>query len=213
MKDNKKKILILGCGGHARVITDSIIETGVYELVGYVDNKEAGQVYREYSVIGTDSNLGELYDQGITCAAMGIGFIGKSVLREKLYEKLKSIGFEIPAIIDSTAIVAADVLVGEGSYIGKRTVVNSNAVIGDMCIINTGSIVEHDSKIHEFSHIAIGASIGGGVTVERASLIGAGAVILPGVNVGENVIIGAGAVVNKDVENGVTVVGVPGRKV
>ena len=55
-------------------------------------------------------------------------------------------------------------------------------------------------------------NIAGEVKLGEGVMIGAGANVLNGLRVGAFSKVGAGAVVTKDVEEGVTVVGVPARK-
>lgn len=211
MSTNKKRILIMGSGGHARVVADTIEQLGEYEIAGFVDNVHIGRVYKDYDIIGTDDDLKKLYDQGITCAAMGIGYLGEGELRSKLYSQLKTVGFELPAIVDKTAAVADDVEVAEGVYVGKLVVVNSGADLGVMSIVNSGSIVEHDCKLGAFSHVAVGATVCGGASIGEACLIGAGAVVIQEKTVGNNAIIGAGSVVLENVNDYQKVAGVPAR--
>jgi UDP-perosamine 4-acetyltransferase len=173
-----------------------------------VDNGE----YNGIKYIGDDDVLEHYHNaQGIDNAFVCVGFMGESDLRNRLYGKLKEAGFNIPSIIDGTAILAADAALGEGVFIGKGAIVNSASTVGNMAIINTGAIVEHDSCVGAFSHVAIGARLSGDVTVGEHCLIGAGATILQGVRVGNDSIIGAGSVVTKDICNNCTALGVPAR--
>ncbi|MBQ8317747.1 MAG: acetyltransferase [Lachnospiraceae bacterium] len=213
MSIDKKKILILGSGGHAKVVADTIEQAGEYQIAGFVDNINTGHVYLDYSVIGNDDQLKELFDSGITCAAMGIGYLGESNLRQRLYQVLKDIGFEMPAIIDRTAAVAKEVVLAEGAYVGKQAVVNSEASLGIMSIINSSAVVEHNCDIGDFSHVAVGATVCGGTYIGDATLIGAGAVVVQEKHIGNNVIVGAGSVVIDDVKDGQKVVGVPAKSI
>lgn len=213
MSINKKKILILGSGGHAKVVADTIEQSGEYQIAGFVDNVNTGHVYLNYSVIGNDDQLQELYYSGITCAAIGIGYLGDGGLRQRLYQTLKDIGFELPPIIDKTAAIAKEVVLAEGAYVGKLAVVNSEASLGIMSIVNTRAVVEHNCNIGDFSHVAIGATVCGGTYVGDAAFIGAGAVVVQEKHVGNNVIVGAGSVVLKDVKGGEKVVGVPAKSI
>ena len=50
------------------------------------------------------------------------------------------------------------------------------------------------------------------VYIRKNAFVGTGVIILPGVEIGANAVVGAGAVVTKDVSAGITVAGVPARK-
>lgn len=186
-----KDIILVGYGGHAKSISDCIERKNEYRIVGYTDLE---RVESKYRYLGDDGVLRKYYNDGITNAAVCVGYLGKGDLRERLYRTLKMIGFDLPSIIDPSAIVSSSALVGEGTFIGKRVVVNADAIIGKMAIINTGAIVEHECKIGDFTHVAVGAVLCGQVTVGKASLIGANATILQCKEIGDSSIIPAGSV-------------------
>ena len=205
-------IVLIGGGGHCRSVADTVKRTGKYENIYIVDpNLEAGSGICGAKVAGGDEVLPELYEKGITLAHITVGSISSTVLRHKLYEKAKEIGFSFPNIIDPSAIVADDVTYGAGIFVGKHTVVNSDAILDDCCIINTGSIVEHCCRIGSFTHVAVGATVCGDTSIGNDSLVGAGSTVIQGLHIGSNVIVGAGAVVTGDVSDNHRVVGVPAQ--
>lgn len=194
-------IVLLGIGGHAHSIIDSIEENRQYNIIGFLDIAERqNETYRNYKVIGTDDRLQELYDKGVRYAIVSVGYIGNGKIRCKLYERLRMIGYKLPNIIDKSAIIASDVQLGEGIYIGKKAIINANSSIQDMCIVNTGAIVEHDCKVEKYSHIAVGTVLCGNVSIGKECMVGANATIIQGVSVGNHTIIGAGTVVTHDVK-------------
>lgn len=205
-------IVLIGFGGHAKSVADTIETQGKYRIVGFTD-QDLGKTYKNYKTIGTDEALADLFRQGVKNAFITIGYMGDSTLRKRLYLKLKEIGYQVPAIIDDTAVLAEDARIGEGTYIGKRAVVNANAVVGDMCIINTGAVVEHDCRIGSFSHVAVGAVVCGMAQIGQEVLIGANATVLQCVKIGKGAKVGAGTVALKDVPSCETVCGIwKGRK-
>lgn len=195
-------ILLIGFGGHAKSVIDSIEEMGKYHIVGFLETSHRQDVsYRGYEVIGLDEDMGRLYAAGIRQAFITIGFMGNSVLRQKIYGNLKTVGYTLPVIMDEKAVIATDVRLDEGCYVGKNAVINANASVGKMCIINSGAIVEHDCIVGDFTHIAVGAVLCGEVEVSDNSLIGANATVLQGVSIGSNSVVGAGSIIPKGVGN------------
>ena len=152
-------------------------------------------------VLDTDDSLKKYYDSGIGNAFVTIGFMGHGNVRNQLYKQLNDIGYTVPNIIDSTAVVSENAELEDGIFVGKNAVINANAKIERMCIINTGAIVEHDCKIGEFSHIAVGSVVCGGVTVGEQTLIGANATVIQERTIGNCCIIGAGTIISRDVQN------------
>ncbi len=202
MASDMEKIVILGYGGHAKSVIDSIIAGHTYDVAGYTDleNKRSDIV----PYLGTDSCLKQIFLEGVHNAAFGMGFMGKPFTRKKLYEWVKEIGFNLPVILDPSAIVSVDTQIGEGTFVGKRAVVNAGTRIGKMCIINTGAVVEHENTIGDNTHIAVGAVLCGNVRVGENCLIGANSTILQELTIGSNSIIGGGSIVLGNVENNVT---------
>ncbi|MDE6847497.1 MAG: acetyltransferase [Lachnospiraceae bacterium] len=196
-----KQILILGGGGHAASLADILERENKYKIAGFVVNEHMASCNIKYPVIGTDDDLLNLFQRGIKNAVIGVGYLGKSNLREKLYERLKRIGFDLPFICDPSAIVSEHVEIGEGTSIGKGAIINAGADIGKMCIINTGAIIEHDCIVEDFSHISVGSVLCGSVRVGEASFVGANATVIHGTKIGNHCIIGAGAAVRKNVED------------
>ena len=193
-------ILLIGSGGHARSVVDAIEAQKKYRIIGFSDRSgNSSADYRRYGIVCNDEELGSIYEKGVKYAFVTIGFMGNSDVRNRLYKRLKAIGFEIPLIIDPSAVIASDVQIGEGTFVGKRAVINSNAVLGKMCIVNTGAIIEHDCNIGDFTHIAVGAVLCGQCNVGSNSFVGANATIIQSRTVGDGSIIGAGCVIKKNI--------------
>ncbi len=184
-------IVLVGFGGHAKSVADTIERIGLYNIVGYTD---VCQHESKYEYLGTDDCLDELYKSGIRNAFVCLGYMGKGNVREILYKRLKSIGYIVPVIVDPSAIVSKNARIEEGSFVGKGAIVNAEAVIGKMCIINTKSLIEHECVVGDFSHVAVGAVLCGQVKVERNVFVGANATIVQGMNVPEKAFIKAGSI-------------------
>ena len=206
------KIILVGAGGHAKSVVDTLEKAKLFEIVGFVDKEEIGKnIYRAYKIIGHDEELEALYRSGVKHAFVCVGYMGKSSVRAHLYCELKRIGYKLPVIIDDTAIIASDVQTDEGTYIGKGAVLNSAVHIGKMCIINTSAIVEHEAVVGDFSHISVGAVLCGQTEIADNVLVGANSTVIQNIQVGKESIIGAGSVVTKDIGSRAIAVGVPAR--
>lgn len=195
----QNKLVLIGGGGHCKSVLDAIGRKGIYSDIVITDyNIPVGSKVLGYKVVGTDDAFPALFRSGFRHAFITIGSIQDTVIRRKAYDKAKQVGFTFPAIIDSTAVIAASAQIGKGVFIGKNAVVNADAVIEDMAIINTGAIIEHDCHVGEFSHVAVGAVICGGTEIEKDVFIGANATVIQEVKIGMNSIVGAGAVVKRN---------------
>lgn len=187
-----EEIIIVGFGGHAKSLTDSIVRQGKYHVYGYTDVHKSSI---SYNYLGTDDVLQEIYDSGIKNAAIGIGYLGKGRRREEIFDRLKSIGYFLPVIVDPSAIISSSTVLEEGTFIGKNCILNTETYIGKSCIINTGAIVEHETNVSDFSHVSIGTILCGNVSVGRGAFIGANATIIQCRSVEAYSIVPAGATV------------------
>ena len=206
----KKKILLIGAGGHGKVVLDALLSQKEYAIAGIIDVKElVGTKVLSGSVIGTDADLPRFYRSGIKLCFIGVGSIGDPQLRVKLYETAKRAGFSFPNVISPEALVSPHAVLGEGNYVAPGVIINAGARIGNHCIINTGAIVEHDCRIGDFVHLSPGSVLSGVVTVGDYSHIGTGSVVIQNLAIGSKVMVGAGSVVTKDIRNGVKAFGNP----
>ena len=203
----KRKLLLIGGGGHCHSVLDSAIRTGVFDDFGIVDNTDCS--YFGVSVVGTDDDISQLVKNGWTDAFVTVGSIGEPIIRRRLYEMIKKNQLSIPSIIDPTAVIATDVRVGIGTFVGKNTVVNSGSVIGECSIINTGTVIEHDCIIGDFVHVSPGCTVCGQVHIGDDAHVGAGSVVIQQINIDEKVLIGAGSVVVNDIPANVKAYGNP----
>ena len=151
-----KKIGIIGAGGHARVIADALSHSDEYLLTGFFDDSIAvGEVvFGEIKVLGT---LEDFTSKRIQLDACSIG-IGDNGIRRKLVSETTGVSWA--TIIHPKAIIATNVVIGQGAVILAGAVINSNSEIGRHSIINSNVVVDHDCRVGEFSHLAIGTLLG-----------------------------------------------------
>ncbi|MBZ4644152.1 MAG: acetyltransferase [Deferribacteraceae bacterium] len=207
-------VLLLGAGGHAKVIIETIQNYhNEFTIIGITEKDESKkhQKILGIPVIGTDDVLQELYDNGLRKIFISIGMIGNYRPRAYLYNLVKDIGFECINVIHGTSILSKHIVLGQGNAILAGVIINTEVKIGNNCIINTGSIIEHECSIGNNIHIAPGAKICGQVSIDDNCMIGVGANIIQGIHIGQNSIIGAGSVVTTDIPPNSIAVGVPAK--
>lgn len=215
----ENKLLLIGGGGHCHSVIDSVLSAGLYTEIGVVAkdqdnyNELKDDVLLAPYLVGTDESLRKLYESGWNFAFITLGSVGNTKGRRALYKTILELGFEIPIIIDPSAIVSTKATVEKGVFIGKRAVINAGSKVGSCAIINTGTIIEHDCIIGDFVHISPGATLCGQVSIGDDSHIGAGSVVRQCINIGSNSLVGAGSVVVKNVPDNVKAYGNPCRVV
>lgn len=209
----KRKILLIGGGGHAAACLDVIeaekffIPIGVIERKGAMPNSESSC---GLGIIGTDDDLEKFAAAGHSFL-ITIGHAGNPGKRIEIFKRLKRLSAHLPVIISGHAVVGTNTSLGEGSIVMHRAVVNRYARVGANCIVNTGVIIEHNCTIGDHCHLAPGSILGGGCKIGTGVLVGTGAIVLPGIKIAEMSIIGAGAVVTQDIKKPEIYVGIPAR--
>jgi sugar O-acyltransferase (sialic acid O-acetyltransferase NeuD family) len=207
------RCVILGGGGHAKVVIEALRAAGILDPVAIVDADPArkGMTIYDVPVVGDDSELLSLKASGVTCAVAGVGGVKDNQLRRRVMQGAEKAGLVLAGVIHPSAIVSPSAKIAPSVQILAGAVVGPDTLIAEGALINTRSVVEHDCRIGEYVHVATGAVVAGTVFVNALAHIGAGATIRQDMQIGERAVVGAGAVVVRDVEAGQTVVGVPAR--
>ncbi len=206
----KNKIVIVGGGGHARVLIDLIRAAGQFDIVGLTDpDLPVGTVVSGVPVLGDDAMLTDLYAQGVRYGAVGVGSVKDNSLRQRIFHRLESIGYSIPVLCHPSAWISSEVKLARGAQILVRAIVETHASVGVNTIINTAVVIGHDCQIGNHVHIASGTVLSGGVIVEDEAFVGAGSVIIQRIKIGRKAVVAAGAVVIRDVSSQSIVKGVP----
>lgn len=204
---NGKSILVIGAGGHAKVVIDCLRFTG-WEIVGCIAAEKGDTTCSGAAIIGTDDDLPSLRATGIAFAFCALG--GNS-LRDRVGQRLAELNFELPWVIGPGAHVSPSVTIGRGAAILPGAVINAETVIGEFAIINTNANIDHDGSVGRCAHIGPGSSLAGEVTVGDRSFIATGCAVIPQRTIGADTIVGAGSTVVRDLPDGVVAFGNPAR--
>lgn len=200
------RVIILGAGGHAKVIID-ILQLQGTQVVGLLDDDERlwGTQVLGLPVMGGINQLSEFESMPLICA------IGANAIRKAVVDKLAVPAERWVNAIHPSAIVARSAHLGHGVVVAAQAVINPDCSVSRHVIINTGATVDHDCTIDDFSHIAPGAHLAGGCRVGQGALVGIGAQMNIGTSVGAWATIGAGATVIHDVPAAKVAKGTPAR--
>ena len=193
-------IVLIGSGGHAKVIIDIVQREKKHTIVGLIDQQRPiEEEVNGVPVIGTDTNLPILskemkFDHGIIC--LGDNFVRQKV-RKRIIDLLPNFNFVTAIHLD--ACISSSVRIGVGTVVMGGVTINPNCEVGEHCILNTNSSVDHDGTLCDFSSIGPGVNLGGNVSIGRLSHVGLGSAVSHDVTIGENSVIGGLSFVNKDV--------------
>lgn len=211
-------LILLGSGGHAKVIIDIIEQVNLqnkpepsFNLRGLIDNNPdlKEQQVLGYKILGSDALLSQLiFKYPALKAVIAVGNIEIRYKLAKLLDevKIKSITLEHPSFQR-----AINTTIKEGTVVMANTAINTESIVGKHCIINTGATIDHDNIICDFSNISPGCHLGGNVRIGSKTMLGIGVNVLPGISIGKNTIIGAGSTVIKDIPDNVMAFGTPAK--
>lgn len=203
-------VVILGGGGHARVLMEALSRQSI-SLLGVADMNKPAWLPEGVGWLGDDEAVLNL-DRNSIRLINGLGSVQSTGARGELYERFSKMGFRFASVIHPAAMLSRQCLqLGEGVQVLAGAVINSHSDIGNNVLINSGSIIEHDCRIGAHTHVASGATVCGGCDVGEGVHIGAGSTIIQGIRIGAGAIIAAGSVVIKDVKSMTMVAGVPGE--
>lgn len=202
------KIVIVGAGGHARVVYEIMRLDRNLDIVAFVDNVVHGrdEHIMGVPVLGDHSVLPRLIEDGVKGAIVAVG---DNQIRASRFQELADLGLLPLSAIHPTSHIAASARIGAGVTIAMGAIVSTGATIGNNVIVNTGAIVEHEDNLEDHVHIGPRCALAGRVTVKRGAFIGIGAVVKEYTTVGRNSVIGAGSVVLEDIPDNVVAVGCP----
>ncbi len=209
----KSRCVILGGGGHAKVVIEALRAGTCIEpfVIVDADPGRKGQLLLGISIVGDDSELSAILESGVTLAVSGIGGVRDNQPRRRIVQNAIHVGFTAAGVVHPGAIVSPSANVSGSAQILAGAVIGPDAVVGEGAIVNSRAVVEHDCVIGEYAHVASGAVVAGNVRVGPLAHIGAGATIREGITIGNRSTVGAGAAVVRDVQDGQVVVGVPAR--
>jgi sugar O-acyltransferase (sialic acid O-acetyltransferase NeuD family) len=202
--DKREPLVVLGAGGHGKVVADILLASDE-DVLGFLDDhKEVGSLVLGLPVIGSTSWL------ATNRARVALG-VGDNASRSRVAEQALAHGAVLVQAIHPRAVVSPSSRIEEGAVLAALAVVNPEARIGRGAIVNTGAVIEHDCVVGAFAHVSPNAAMAGGCTLGACSHLGIGAAMLPGTTVGAGSIVGGNALVTRDLEGGVVAFGAPAR--
>ena len=204
MKDLPDNIVVVGAGGHAKVVIATVRAAGGDVIAAYDDDEGRwGQQILGVPIRGPISSdeIG---------SAPAILAIGNNRARQGLAEQLEARWI---SVCHPSTSVHPSVSFGPGTVVFAGGVIQPDTSIGAHSIVNTAASIDHDCIVGDFVHIGPGVRLCGGVTVDEGVLLGVGAKVAPNVEIGPWSTAGAGAVCVVDVAGHTTVIGVPARSI
>jgi sugar O-acyltransferase (sialic acid O-acetyltransferase NeuD family) len=201
MAASKGGVVVIGAGGHAKVVIATLLDAG-YAVGLILDDNTArqGEKILDVPIDGPISKAKE--------GRNAVLAIGDNSVRRTLAESLK---LQWISVVHPTAYVHPSVRIGHGVVVFAGALIQPDATVGDHVIVNTGASIDHDCSVDDYVHIAPGCKLAGNVKVGEGTFLGIGSSVIPNKRIGSWTTVGAGGVVVSDLPNRVIAVGVPAR--
>jgi sugar O-acyltransferase (sialic acid O-acetyltransferase NeuD family) len=212
MPDSAHPFVVIGGGGHAKVVLSILRKFPERRILGYTDMTDRGVILGA-PYLGSDHDLASRAASGGFDGVLGVGQVGTGQKRRAIWSELRELALDFPPLISPHAVLNLEGMVGEASVVMDGAIIASGASLGRGVIANTNCTVEHDSLVSDWAHIGPGATLSGGVTVGRFSMIGAGATVIEGIKIAESCLVGAGATVVNDLTEAGVYAGCPARRI
>lgn len=207
--------IVFGASGHAKEIYWLIRSVNKFNVDYFVGIDNVGEYICGVEII-SESEFYKISPLKINYIFLGIG---NSSIRSKIYNKLKSIGFNdsnFPNLIHPNVILKQErdkIKLGIGCVICASSILTTEVSIGNFVHININSTISHECSIGDFTTISPCCCICGKVYIGENVFLGAKAIIIDGISICNDAIIGAGAVVVKNIELKGTYCGVPAKRI
>jgi UDP-perosamine 4-acetyltransferase len=202
----KSRVVILGGGGHAKVVIDILEQAGEVDIAGFVSPGEQPDTFCGYPRLGSDDDLAGTLGAGVRSAFVAIG---DNRRRMDCIRSVKRQGFHLINAISPAAIVSPRATLCQGIAVMPGAVINAGSRIEDGAIVNTNASVDHDCVIGACAHVAPGTALAGCVSLGEGVFLGTGSSVIPNITIGPWTTVGAGAVVVADLPDHVVAMGVP----
>ena len=160
-----KNLLIIGAGGHGKVVKE-IAEALGYNNIAFLDDNSPEAIGKTFDSKAFLDDYQEAF----------VG-IGNNKFRGELLARLEQEGFTIPVLIHPTAYISKTATIEKGTVVEPKAIVNANSKVGIGCIISVGSIVDHDAVLEDCVHVNAGAICKAGSFVAKETKLEAGQVV------------------------------------
>ena len=206
MPGRQSPLVVLGGGGHARVLINTLRQRGA-EIIGITDPNSDTSTRGPYGlpVLGDDEAVLALNPSEVSLVN-GLGALPGSTRRRVLFDRFSQKGYCFASVVHPSAIIADDVQLGQGVQIMAGAVIQPAVVIGSNTIVNTRASIDHDCEIGADVHIAPGVVLSGHIKIGDRVHVGTGAAVIHAISVLPDAVIGVGATVLEDVPAGATLI-------
>lgn len=203
-------LIVVGAGGHGRVVADAAQAAG-FDVLAFADDSRRGQRVAGCEVMPGDA--AEVARRAQATGAVTVVAIGDNLVRERVQQALVLSGAALGIVVHPRAVVSESARIAPGSVVLAQALIGVDAVLGEGVIVNHGASLDHDGSLADFVHLSPGVHLGGQVVVGRSAHLAVGVSVRNGITIGARSVVGVGAAVVSDLPDDVVAYGVPARVV
>lgn len=209
----RSSVIILGAGGHARVLLE-VLKVNQMHPLGFIDvNTDLkGKKIDGIEVLGDENDLLNYKPQSIELVN-GIGSTKSVQSRKEIYVKWKKKNYSFANVVHPGAWVSDTARLGEGVQIMAGAIVQPGVCLEENVVLNTAASVDHDCVVEAHAFLSPGCILNGGVRIGAETHVGSGAIVLQYLSTGKQCLLAAGSVVVKNVMDGEKVIGLPAKNI
>ena len=177
MNNKIKPVVVLGAGGHAKVLIEILIRMEIEVLgvsIKFTDKPEK----TNYRLFSDDEVMSKFSPKEINLVN-GVGSLPNHKVRYDLSMTYAEKGYNFISISHPSSIISSDVKIGKSVTIGANSLVYGNTKIGLGTFIGPSVTVSHDTDIGKFCLISVGSIIGARVSIQEEVFIGSGSILTP----------------------------------
>ncbi|MGY3861418.1 PglD-related sugar-binding protein [Aeromonas lacus] len=158
-------------------IACSVIKRGAERLDGFFDDYYSDNV--EFCGAPVIGKLDKIFKMDAVKQAGVFVAIGDNLNRRLISERLTAAGIPLVNIIDPTAVLEEDVILGAGNMIMSHVYIGVKTIMGNGNIVFPGVSITHHNKIGCYNFFSPNTSIGGYTEIANECKVGMNCCVLP----------------------------------
>ncbi len=160
-----KKLVIIGAGGHGKVVADVAGKLCFYETILFLDDRGTVTECCGFPVAGKSGNAAEYIGEADIFVA-----IGSADARARVMAR--------GTVVMAGAVINSDAQIGEGCIVNTCSSVDHDCILKDYVHVSVGAHVAGGVQIGDKTWIGAGAVVSNHVKIAPDCMVGAGAVVV-----------------------------------
>lgn len=193
-----ERLIIVGIGATSRHVLSFVARHRLYEVAGFAVNRVyiKERIFCNLPVYAIE-DLDSIIDKSRDKLFVAIQWNRLNADRRRVYESLKTRGYQFANLISPYAIVYSDIQ-GDNCWVCDGAVIYNDVCIGNDSFIKEQAVVGGNTTVGNHCFIGIHAVVGGGSTIGDQVFAGMNSTIYDNTSIGNKCIVGAGVAVKRN---------------